>query len=254
MIVHHLRNATCVLELGPHKILVDPMLGEPGTLPGFRMFRGKRRANPLVPLPQNAAAALQQVTCALLTHRHPDHLDRAATDWLKEQELPIFVHEQDRQPLIRKSLKAIPFSQNELGIEAKPVSVKHGPGIVGKLMGKGTGWLLRYEQEPDIYITGDTILTPDVKEVIRECEPQVILAPAGAANFGIGPDILFSLEELVELARLASGKVIFNHQEALDHCLLTRDQLNDALESAGLRDKCIIPEDGQIIDLTPEHP
>ncbi len=250
MKIHHLRNATFILHLGPHKILVDPMLGEAGSLPGFRMLRGKRKANPLMELPSGSQEALDQVTCALLTHQHPDHLDKVACAWLREQGITLYVHPQDLKSLYRKSLSVKSFLENDLDMEVIPVPTKHGPGLVGRLMGKGTGWLVRYPGEPSIYITGDTVMIPSVSSIIKNASPEVVVAPAGAANFGIGPDILFPLSELLTLVELASGKVVFNHQEALDHCLLTRTDLSTALETRGLLHKCLIPKDGEELSFT----
>ncbi len=52
-----LRSATLLLDYAGQKLLVDPMLADVGTLPGFKL-RGEGRANPLVPLPSTAADAL----------------------------------------------------------------------------------------------------------------------------------------------------------------------------------------------------
>jgi L-ascorbate metabolism protein UlaG (beta-lactamase superfamily) len=35
MKIHHLRNATFVIESGDHYILIDPMLSQKGELPSF---------------------------------------------------------------------------------------------------------------------------------------------------------------------------------------------------------------------------
>jgi len=82
MQVHHIRSATMLLSIGPHHLLVDPMLSPPGALPGFKLFGGGRRANPLVPLPQNTDDILAQTTGVVVTHEHPDHLDPAAVAWI----------------------------------------------------------------------------------------------------------------------------------------------------------------------------
>jgi len=47
MRMHFLRNATFVLQVGQHHILVDPMLGPPGSLMSFTFVRKPHR-NPLV--------------------------------------------------------------------------------------------------------------------------------------------------------------------------------------------------------------
>jgi L-ascorbate metabolism protein UlaG (beta-lactamase superfamily) len=70
MKITQIRNACLLLEVGQHKILVDPMLADKGTLPGFKIFdfSGGRKPNPLVDLPPNAQGLLESATCALVTH------------------------------------------------------------------------------------------------------------------------------------------------------------------------------------------
>ena len=68
MKIHHLRNATFVIESGENHILIDPMLCEKGELPPFARFRHKSQKNPLVSLPDNASRVLTKVTHCLITH------------------------------------------------------------------------------------------------------------------------------------------------------------------------------------------
>lgn len=86
MNIQQIRNATIILEFGPYRVLVDPMLAGQGTLPPLRLF-GATQRNPLVALPASTAQALETVTHCLITHcqkGHFDHLDRAAKRWLRK--------------------------------------------------------------------------------------------------------------------------------------------------------------------------
>ena len=79
MKVHHIRNATMVIEFGDKVLLIDPMIGDVGTAaPPFSFIRFKPRKNPTVPLPSGIDTLLNSVTHCLITHRHADHLDKAA--------------------------------------------------------------------------------------------------------------------------------------------------------------------------------
>ena len=66
--IHHIRNATMVLEREKDAILIDPMLGDQGIMPSFILFRHKARKNPTVPLPKNSKLILEKVTQCLITH------------------------------------------------------------------------------------------------------------------------------------------------------------------------------------------
>src|SRR3712207_1589867 len=79
MKITQLRNATAVVDIGPYRILVDPMLAPKGALPPLKLF-DRRERNPVVDLPPVADALLASVTHCLITHcqkGHFDHLDRA---------------------------------------------------------------------------------------------------------------------------------------------------------------------------------
>ncbi len=250
MEIHQLRNATIVLTIGVHRLLVDPMLAEPETMPGFRMGvpKTERRRNPLVPLPPGSGASLEEVTGVLLTHEHPDHFDKAALAWVRERDLPVWANKMDVANLRSKGLDARLLEDGALGLGVEVVPSRHGRGMLGWLMGPVAGYVLTHPGEPSLYLTGDSILTENVLEAVSRLQPDVIVAPAGAANVGMGGDILFSVDELVTLVRAAEGTIVLNHLEALDHCPTTRASLRDRMEAEGLLDRVRIPADGEVVN------
>ncbi|MBV1861198.1 MAG: MBL fold metallo-hydrolase [Nannocystaceae bacterium] len=223
------------------------MLAKMGAMPGFKMFGGGRKRNPLVATPPQTAEALERATGVLITHEHPDHFDLAGRAWTKTSGLPVWANQMDVPRLRRKGLDARPLEDGGLGVELEVVPSRHGRGLLGWMLGPVAGYYLAAKGEPSLYITGDSILTDSVREAIGRLQPDVIVAPAGAANMGIGGDILFSVDELVELAGLAPADVVFNHLEALDHCPTTRVGLRERMQSAGLLDRVHIPEDGDVL-------
>lgn len=222
MKIRQLRDATILLTLGQHRLLVDPMLSKPGAMPGFKMFGGGRKRNPLVPLPAVAEAALASATAVVLTHEHPDHFDRPGLRWVKERGLAVWASAMDTVNLRRKGLAVSELTNGSLGMQVETVRSRHGHGPVGWLMGPVAGFYLAAPDEPSVYLVGDSVLTDSVMEAVTRLQPDVIVAPAGSANMGLGGNILFSVDELVELSRVARGKVVLNHLEALDHCATTR--------------------------------
>lgn len=250
MKIHHLRNATLILTLGERRLLVDPMLSAPGAFPGFKMLGGGRRRNPLVALPPEAEAALSQVTDVLITHEHPDHFDAAGIEWTRARGLPVWASSIDVPSLRRKGLAARELREGELGLSVEMIPARHGRGLVGWLMGQVAGFYLAHPQEPSVYLTSDSVLTGAVLDAVARLRPDVVVAPAGAANFGAGPDILFSVDELVTLARSAPGEVVLNHLEALDHCPTTRAGLRQRLAAEGLSARVHVPSDGETLHFT----
>lgn len=250
MQIQHLRNATTLITLGQERLLLDPMLSSVGAFPGFKLVGGGRKRNPLVPLPSEAEEALRSATGVVLTHEHPDHFDTAGLRWVRERNLPIFTNGIELPSLRKKGLDARLLETGVLGLQIETVRSRHGIGILGWMLGPVAGYFLAHPSEPSLYITGDSILTESVLEAIGRLQPDIILAPAGSANIGIGGDILFSLDELVTIARTAYGKLVFNHMEALDHCPTTRAMLRERMRAEGLLNRVSIPDDGETLTFT----
>ena len=250
MHIHHIRNATTMLSIGPHHILIDPMMCAPGTMPPFKLFGTGRQRNPLNALPSNAGTTFDRATAVLITHEHPDHLDQAAITWITERKLPVFASSIDA-PNLRKKLPSVTIvDQQILDIPTEVIPAKHGSGLLGWLMGPVSGYYLDAPDEPSIYITADSIWTPTIQSTIERLQPDIILAPAGAASFGLGRTVIFSEDELVQLTKLAPHKVVFNHMESLDHCPITREHLFARMTREGLDSKVLLPQDGESLTIT----
>lgn len=245
MKIRHLRNATTLLTLGEHRLLVDPMLAEPGAFPGFKLFGGGRRPNPLVALPPDSFSWLEEVTGVLITHEHPDHLDKAGIRWIQQRGLPVWASSVDAPNLRKKGLDVRELGDGALGMAVEIIPARHGRGWLSWMMGPVSGYYLAHPDEPSVYITSDAVLTDELLEAVERLKPEVIIAPAGSANMGVGGDILFSVDELITLVRRAPGRVVLNHLEALDHCPTTRAGLRERMEAEGLIGKVHIPEDGE---------
>jgi hypothetical protein len=132
-----------------------------------------------------------------------------------------------------------------LGMAVELIPARHGRGWLSWVLGPVSGYYLAHPDEPSVYLTSDAVLTEEVLDAVDRLQPDVIIAPAGAANMGVGGDILFSVDELVTLVRRAPGRVVLNHLEALDHCPTTREGLRARMKSEGLLGKVHIPEDGE---------
>jgi L-ascorbate metabolism protein UlaG (beta-lactamase superfamily) len=260
--IHHLRNATFVLEAAGERVLVDPMLGAKGTVaPPFAAIRHRPRRNPTVDLPAGAEALLEGVTAGLVTHcrrGHLDHLDRAGRARLTAGDLPVYCSARDEPYLRKRGLRAEPVriheSRDFLGGSIAAFHAVHGYGLMAKLMGPGVGYLIELPGEPTVYVSGDTVLTDEVRRVLAERRPDVAVMAAGVASFDIGRPILMPVEELLEFARLAPGTVVANHLEAVNHCPMTRAELRSRLTEAELAERVMIPADGETLSeeaLTP---
>lgn len=253
MKITQLRNATAVIEFGPHKILVDPMLAPKGALPPLKLL-GERLRNPVVELPPPTGALLETVTHCLITHcqkGHFDHLDRAAKAWLRRTQIPVICTPHDEAHLRQRGLNVSPLAaghhepQPFLGGRIRTVPCRHGKGLVSLMMEHGVGYFIEMPGEPSLYLSGDTILTPEVLDFLARRQPAVCVVPAGGARFDIGHEIIMGTEEVLQFAQAARGIVVANHLEALSHCPVQRAGLRDAARRAGLAGRVLVPADGE---------
>ncbi|MBY5992940.1 MBL fold metallo-hydrolase [Ferrimonas balearica] len=261
MKLHHLRSATFIIESGPHRILVDPMLGEAGSIPPFAVARFKARRNPTVGLPDGAQAQLDAVTHCLLTHsqtfglkvlQHQDHLDAEGERFLRQRHTPVVTGAPDQAYLKRLGLNVsqalTPWQpQPFLGGTITAVPAQHGHGWIHRVMANGIGFYLELPGEPSLYISGDTVLTDDVRRALIELKPDIAILAAGQAQMDVGQPLLMAGQELVEFVRLAPGSVVANHMEALNHCPVDRPTLAKMMSEAGLASRVRIPADGQTL-------
>ena len=265
MKIQQLRNATIIVEIGPHRILVDPMLAGRAVLPPLRVLAGLRR-NPLVDLPAEAEPALQSVTHCLITHcqkGHFDHLDRAGKRWLRERRIPVICTPHDAVHLAARGLNVQPLPEAHelaspfLGGSIRTMRCMHGRGVIGRFMEHGVGYLIEMPGEPRLYLSGDTVLTPAIEDFVRTQQPDVCVIPAGGARFDLGGEIIMGLEEALAFARIADGVVVANHLEALSHCPVSRQALLLAAREAGLAERLRVPADGEVLEfqglVVPSH-
>ncbi|WP_413705540.1 MBL fold metallo-hydrolase [Ralstonia sp. Ralssp110] len=256
MKIQQLRNATIIVETGANRILIDPMLAPRHALPPLRLS-GARQRNPLIELPDFAWPALESVTHCLITHcqrGHFDHLDRAAKQWLRERKIPVSCTPHDAGHLIERGLNAQPLHHEHelpgpfLGGTIRTVRCTHGRGLIGRLMEHGVGYLIESPGEPSLYLSGDTVLTPTVRDFVVQHRPQVCVVPAGGARFDLGGEIIMGIEDVIDFTRLSPGIVIANHVEALSHCPVTRNDLRRAAAQAGVEARLRIPADGETLE------
>jgi L-ascorbate metabolism protein UlaG (beta-lactamase superfamily) len=224
------------------------------------VIRHRPLRNPTIALPVNASALLDGVTSGLITHcrrGHTDHLDRAGREFLSSRQLPVYCQLYDARYLRKRGLRAEPVSQHQprefFGGSITAIPAAHGHGLLAKLMGPGVGYLIELPDEPTIYISGDTVLTEHVRNVLLQRQPDVSVVAAGGASLDISRPILMTPEQVLEFVRLAPGTTVANHLEALNHCPVTRARLRTRLAEAGLLERVLIPADGETLAELPHR-
>jgi len=248
MEIQLIRHATVVINIGGRKILLDPMLSGAKTMtavPGV----ANTSDNPLVDLPVEPEM-LANAEAVMVTHTHRDHFDDYAMKILPH-DIQLFC-----QPVDEEKIRVAGFTNvqniDQLsewnGITINRTSGRHGTGEIGEKMGPVSGFVLQSENEPSLYITGDTIWCAEVKDALETYHPQIVLCFAGAAQFSSGDPITMTKEDIGQVCKHApEAKVIVVHMEAWNHCSLSRQELKRYLAENDLDRQVCVPDDGELV-------
>lgn len=246
-----IRHATLVVSYAGKTLLVDPLLADAATLPPVNRT-ANQRPNPLVPLPAPAASIVEGTDAVLVTHTHSDHWDAVAAKLLPPATL-VFVQPPDVKRLGEQgfsNLRPIDAETTWEGIRITRSGGEHGRGEVGERMAPVSGFVLEAAGSPTVYIAGDTVWCPEVARVIQARKPGVVVVNAGAAQFLEGGPITMDAADVLKVCEAApDARVITVHMEAINHCLLTRAELQQALDQSRPRTRVLIPKDGETVEL-----
>jgi L-ascorbate metabolism protein UlaG (beta-lactamase superfamily) len=253
MKIRLIRNATLLLDYADHHILIDPYFAAKLTLPSYT---GKS-PNPLIDLPISPAQILEGVELVVVSHLHSDHFDKEAQALIPKS-LPLFCQPGNEQFIQEKGFQqVVPIAKAAQwqNIHITRTDGHHGTGEVETIMGKVSGFVFEAKGEPTLYWLGDTILCSEVEETITRFRPDVLVTHSCGATW---PDkagqrslIVMDAEQTIATCDLApSGQVIATHMEALDHATVSRQALRLRAQQAGLTQRLLIPEDGELLHFT----
>lgn len=241
-----IRHATLWLEYGGKSFLIDPMFSEAGVNPPITNTTNDRR-NPIVPMPI-AVDALLHPDAVLVTHLHADHWDAAAAEALPKT-LPILCQPGDETRIGSSGFVSVTAVHERLafqGVMIVRTGGQHGTGEIGRKMGQVSGFVLKADGEPTLYIAGDTIWCDEVKEALDSHRPDMVVVNAGGARFAVGDPITMDADDVVNVCRYApQAKIVAVHIDSINHCLVTRADLRGRLADEALLEQVAIPEDGE---------
>jgi L-ascorbate metabolism protein UlaG (beta-lactamase superfamily) len=131
------------------------------------------------------------------------------------------------------------------GVTVTRTPARHGSGDLAEEMGPVTGFL--FDADETVYVAGDTVWYGPVADTLASHEPDVAVVNTGEAQFTEGEPITMTKEGVAAFADATDAVVVAVHMEAINHCLLSRAELRDHLDLAGV-ENVSIPEDGERLE------
>lgn len=254
MEIRLIRHATLVLHLDGTRILVDPMLNPADAAEAVPGTPNQQR-NPLVDLPfgeDELDRILEGIDAVLVTHTHQDHWDERATELLPK-DLQVLCQPEDEDLIRSAGFSKVTPVDTEVewdSILFTRTGGRHGTGEIGEKMAPVSGFVLRSTEAPSLYVAGDTVWCPEMEKALNSHHPDTIVLNAGAAQFTSGDPITMTAEDVGKVCRvLPESRVLAVHMDSINHCLLTRDELNETLEEEGLAGQVEVPADGESVEI-----
>ncbi|MGV2622476.1 UNVERIFIED_CONTAM: MBL fold metallo-hydrolase [Halobacillus marinus] len=252
MNIQLIRNATLLVTYAGKKVLIDPMLAEKGAYPPFPDSPRQEEQNPLVDLPLPVEMILQDVDAVLLTHLHLDHFDDAAKDALPK-DMKLFVQNDADAETVKESgfrhVEVLTAHTEWQGIGLAKTKGEHGRGDILTLTGEVCGVVFRHPSEETLYVAGDTVWYEGVQEEIDRHAPGIIVVNGGDNQFNQGGSLVMSKEDILEVHRAAPHATILSvHMEAVNHWMLSREELAHFAEERGFHSHLLVPKDGEKYD------
>ncbi len=260
--VQLIRNATVKVNYGDATFLVDPMLSDAGTYPGFpNTYRSELR-NPLTPLPMPVEEILKDVDAVIVTHTHLDHWDDAAQQALPK-DIPLIVQDDKDAALIRsqgfQNVRILEKKLDFKGVSLSRTACQHGSldmyadEKMSLRLGSVMGIVFKKPDMKTVYIAADTVWFSSVDQAIEQHTPDVIVLNTGGAavagdQFKDDPYIIMKQEDTLRAYQKApKAKIVAVHMDAINHMTVDRKDLSAYTYQQGIRDRVLIPFDGELM-------
>ena len=247
---------TAVLELGGLRLLTDPTFSPAGvheSAPGRLLTKTEDPA-----LGIDSVGAPDVV---LLSHdQHADNLDPAGRELLMSSPLTLTT-ESGAQRLggTARGLASwhhvtVPRPDGS-ALEITAVPARHGPEGCEPLTGDVTGFVLRGEGLPTVYVSGDNAAVPIVRDIAKRIGAiDVALLFAGAARTSLfdGQPLTLTSADAASAARVLDARwVVPLHVRGWAHFTEGPVEVQAAFERADLADRLCTLAPGQSVTFQP---
>lgn len=243
--ITHIGGPTALIEVGGWRILTDPTFDAPGK----RYFFGWGTTSRKLAGPSVAAADLGPIDAVLVSHHHHgDNLDPSARALLPTWGTT-FTTRKAAATLGNGAVGLAAWDTATLEAPGKPAITitatpcRHGPvgsePITGPVIGFSLAW--EGQQHGELWITGDTVLYPALKEVPTRLSIGTLLIHLGSVRFRyLSGWLRYTMDaregvELIDLVKPAH--VVPVHYEGWSHFQQGRGPAEPVLAGSAYADR-----------------
>lgn len=243
---------TVIVEIGGLRLITDPTLDLPAKTDNGRPRR--------TTAPAFAPRQLGRLDAALVSHdQHPDNLDSAGRDLLKE--IPVVLTTREGAKRLGGSAQGLaPWQKVDLDrprggqLRVTALPAQHGPQGAEAVSGPVIGFLLSGDGLPSVYISGDNASLEVVRRVVAHLgQIEIAVLFAGAASVPSlfdGAPLTLGSAAAVEAARVLGARAVVPiHCDGWTHYTQDSASLAAAFAGAGMESVLHVVADGATVKL-----
>jgi L-ascorbate metabolism protein UlaG (beta-lactamase superfamily) len=235
----HIGGPTVLIEVEGWRLLTDPTFDAPGRRYSFGWGTASRKTSGPALQPDE----LGRIDAVLLSHdHHGDNLDDAGRALLpKAGTVVTTVPGARRLGGGARGLREWESTRLEAdgrpAIDVTATPCRHGPPLSRPLAGHVIGFALRWDGQEDgvLWISGDTVLYPGVREVAERLHVDTALIHLGGVRFPVTGPVRYSMtaKDAVALIGLIGPRTAIPvHYEGWAHFQESREEIEREFESA----------------------
>jgi L-ascorbate metabolism protein UlaG (beta-lactamase superfamily) len=237
--ITHVGGPTVLLEIAGWRLLTDPTFDPAGGRYSFGWGTGSTK----LAAPALGLEALGEIDAVLLSHdHHEDNLDAAGRALLPRAGTVVTTTPGARR--LGGNARGLGFwettaleAPGKPRIEVVATPCRHGPPLTRPIVGDVVGFGLRWEGQEHgaMWITGDTVLYPGLREVADRLEVGTALIHLGGVRFPITGPLHYTMTaaQAIELLGLVAPRTaIPTHYEGWKHFREGRAEVERELAAA----------------------